>query len=545
MDEALEWSIRREYSRLDRQLSALTLWVGNTFRELCLHDEFIYDFKIRTKKVESLIGKVDKRIQSGTEYASFDDVLANIDDLVGARLITLEPEELLTLHGLLTNFKRIEVSKCTVHYPVNRRPRIVDQVLISSEDVQLVTEENRTGYFGIHYVLRPRPYDEFYRESDVDLYPKFELQARTLMHHAWSEIQHRIIYKGDLQNDYKKDLGGRFSILANMIAQCDEELGNLRNDSASLTPTYRMENASYPAALVGVAEEIRQLIGRFEQEGLKVAEKSSLALGFCGKYRDQIESALAASSDEAYNFSMEWSELMLKSGHYERAYEQYLRCKVVNGGDPWLLLRLAETCDALTGKMEECATYIERLRDYVEQSRSRISNAATLYAGAALIAWKRGRYADAVWFGEKAVICADDEFNANLIPKTRANLLYYKIDYIDNTFKGRREEQCRLLQELVGLGQWVEEKLNDDGGVSFPAAVYDTVAWFYFKLADACTEKGKMERIAIVDKAVSYIKECLRVWLEREMEAVEVHESWRFHKIEIFALRDQLNGLGD
>ena len=123
----------------------------------------------RAKSVESFIKKAAKNMHGKCKY---DDPLNQIQDQVGARIVTY----------YLDDIKNVE-----------------DIVLRYFRPVELITvvpdSEWEFGYFGKHFVL-------FVPEDLLDVPPStqtcprfFELQIKTLFQHAWAEANHDLGYK--------------------------------------------------------------------------------------------------------------------------------------------------------------------------------------------------------------------------------------------------------------------------------------------------------------------------------------------------------------
>ena len=98
----------------------------------------------------------------------YSEPLAQIQDQIGARIITFYRSDVDRLDGIIKSyFKTIEF-----------RDRIPES-------------EWEFGYFGRHYVL-VLPSDAIDKTTLPDF---FELQIKTLFQHAWSEAEHDLGYK--------------------------------------------------------------------------------------------------------------------------------------------------------------------------------------------------------------------------------------------------------------------------------------------------------------------------------------------------------------
>jgi len=123
----------------------------------------------RPKSVERFMGKATTMKDGKAKY---DDPLCQIQDQIGARIITFYKEDV---------------------------QRVSDEVLRyfhAIESKNIVPEnEWEFGYFGNHHVLMLPP-DVIDPNFDNTLVPYcFELQIKTLFQHAWSEANHDLGYK--------------------------------------------------------------------------------------------------------------------------------------------------------------------------------------------------------------------------------------------------------------------------------------------------------------------------------------------------------------
>ncbi|MFA6267045.1 MAG: hypothetical protein WC670_15180 [Pseudolabrys sp.] len=138
---------------------------------------------VRAKAPASFIRKA---LVAGEVDLKYDDPISQIQDQIGARIITFYKSDVDRIDGLIKKyFKPIEFK--------NRVPE----------------SEWEFGYFGHHYVL-VMPSDVKIDGIDFAHIPDFfELQIKTLFQHAWSEANHDLGYKSDgalLKPDEKRKL---------------------------------------------------------------------------------------------------------------------------------------------------------------------------------------------------------------------------------------------------------------------------------------------------------------------------------------------------
>ena len=153
----------------------------------------------RVKTVESLEGKVKRKNYSN---------LAEITDLCGIRIITYFSDDVDKIAELISQEFEVDVENT-----IDKR---------KSED------PTKFGYVSLHYVVSLKE-----ENSSPNLYSRFknmklELQIRTVMQHAWAEIEHDLGYKSkeDIPNQYRR----QFARLAGLIELADDNFLQLKNN---------------------------------------------------------------------------------------------------------------------------------------------------------------------------------------------------------------------------------------------------------------------------------------------------------------------------
>jgi len=133
----------------------------------------------RPKDPEHLIRKLIKRsAKTGTKYATFDNYIKTVTDLVGIRVLHYVKEDWHGIHAFIMQ-----------HFPVHGKP----QAKVAWDDppgVKRMYEaaceiEETKGYRSVHYCIPINC-------RRIDMFA--ELQVRTLFEEAWGEISHKIDY---------------------------------------------------------------------------------------------------------------------------------------------------------------------------------------------------------------------------------------------------------------------------------------------------------------------------------------------------------------
>jgi putative GTP pyrophosphokinase len=176
----------------------------------------VHSVQARAKDPQSFGKKAarpDERDPSRPKYA---DPLREITDLAAVRIITYFPGTLPEIEAVLkAEFDIIE----------------------RADKGQILLEEERFGYQSIHFLVRIKgnraqlPEYERCRDSIV------EIQLRTILQHAWAEIEHDIQYKG--ASVIPIEIHRRFMALAGMLEIADREFQAIQNADAELRASAR------------------------------------------------------------------------------------------------------------------------------------------------------------------------------------------------------------------------------------------------------------------------------------------------------------------
>jgi len=179
---------------------------------LGLENIHFHTLESRGKEILSLQSKAAQASESDPSAPKYADPLLEITDLAGARMITF----------FLSDIDRIR--------PLVRQEFDVVEEIDKSRELE--EEEKYVGYQSIHYIVRLKP-----ERTRLPEYKRFddlvgELQIRTIMQHAWAEIEHDIQYKSVaiLPTPIRR----RFAQLAGLLAVADREFEDIQRDEEQL-----------------------------------------------------------------------------------------------------------------------------------------------------------------------------------------------------------------------------------------------------------------------------------------------------------------------
>ncbi|WOB51239.1 hypothetical protein NYR97_07660 [Xanthomonas hydrangeae] len=180
------------------------------------NDLKVHSIEARAKSVESFEKKASKEAGDGSEDPRYLRPLEQITDLAGIRVIAFLPRDVERACAIVANeFHIIE----------------------KTDKSEALIDEGKFGYQSVHFLghlsnSRSR-LAEYSRFSSCF----FEIQVRTILQHAWAEMEHDIQYKSGyaIPNGIKK----RFIALAGMLEIADREFQRLQDDDTALREAAR------------------------------------------------------------------------------------------------------------------------------------------------------------------------------------------------------------------------------------------------------------------------------------------------------------------
>lgn len=171
----------------------------------------IHSIEARAKTIDSFGNKVATPSPHDPNKPYYPNPLSDITDLAAIRVIVFFPRTLDVVDSIIrTQFDVIEKS---------------DKTLI-------LLKQEKFGYGSIHYLVR-------FKENRINLleYSKFnnliaEIQIRTILQHAWAEIEHDIKYKA--VETIPTTIRRRFMSLAGLLEIADREFQAIQDEDERL-----------------------------------------------------------------------------------------------------------------------------------------------------------------------------------------------------------------------------------------------------------------------------------------------------------------------
>jgi ppGpp synthetase/RelA/SpoT-type nucleotidyltranferase len=223
-NKLVDWYITNEpiYKRLSKKIESL---LSEVFE---INNSSYHLISSRTKAIDSVRdkGKSDK----------YKDPIREIQDFSGIRVITYVEDEISIICKLIEDNFDIDFT--------------------NSSNKSDALGVDRVGYKSVHYVaslkserLKLPEYKQF--EGKV-----FELQIRTILQHAWAEIEHDRNYK--FSGKLPDNISRRFKIVAGVLEMADREFNNISQEidviSESTKEATNSGNLNIPITSVSMSQ---------------------------------------------------------------------------------------------------------------------------------------------------------------------------------------------------------------------------------------------------------------------------------------------------
>jgi len=160
----------------------------------------------REKAPEDLREKITRETEAN------DAPFNGVTDLAGVRIIAYFPSDVDKIVSLIEKEFNIDSKH--------------------SRDKRLSSDPAIFGYASVHFVVEFRP--EMLKLPEYSIFDKMkcEIQVRTILQHAWAEIEHDIVYKSPGEIPFR--VRRRFACLAGLLEIADREFESLRQDEMAV-----------------------------------------------------------------------------------------------------------------------------------------------------------------------------------------------------------------------------------------------------------------------------------------------------------------------
>lgn len=140
----------------------------------------VHSVRYREKDFDSLIKKIDRKRKEGRDITP-QNVLSQIHDFMGVRVLHLRPQDFALIHNTILRYAH------DGHWYLAEPPKAYTwdpEYNASFTGIGLKTELKESFYTSVHYVVKP----------NKDTVTCCEIQVRSLFEEIWAEIDHQLNY---------------------------------------------------------------------------------------------------------------------------------------------------------------------------------------------------------------------------------------------------------------------------------------------------------------------------------------------------------------
>ncbi len=267
-------------------------WVVTKILSVALDSQNIKVASIegRAKSVESFGEKALRQSTIDPNQPKYKDPLNEITDQAGIRIITFFPKT-------IDDIDRVINAEFLVHE--------------KSDKADTLKQNGRLGYQSVHYLISLGANRAVLAEYSQFKDLVAEIQVRTILQHAWAEIEHDIRYKS--LETAPLSIQRRFISLAGLLELADREFQAIHDEDKSLRQAARMsvkegrlENVEItPDALKAYLDRKLRPDRRMTDISYDWAARMLRSLGF-SNFR-QIDECIADYDDD-YLSRLAWGE---------------------------------------------------------------------------------------------------------------------------------------------------------------------------------------------------------------------------------------------
>lgn len=173
----------------------------------------VHSVRYRVKNVYHLLEKIVRKTNEG-EQITKDNYTTCIPDIIGIRVLYVFKSDWKKLH---------EDIKQKYHRLFTQKPEV--QLKKGDDEspyknVRNIEIKENKDYRSIHYVIKHEAFDT--NTGNKLLEVRIEIQTRSIFEEGWSEINHNLIYKKQLDIDIQEHANALSSILSSLAGECDQ-----------------------------------------------------------------------------------------------------------------------------------------------------------------------------------------------------------------------------------------------------------------------------------------------------------------------------------
>ena len=276
----IEWKlldkIYNDYLSVMDELEAHAEYIAKAFLKL---KSSVHSVKYRVKDAEHLIEKIiRKKLENSSRDITIENYREQITDLVGVRILHLFKDEWEEIHDFIAN-----------NWGLNEQ---ATANVRDGDNTDCFKEKNcnikvhKAGYRSVHYLINSRP-----RNKDIIT----EIQVRTIFEEAWSEIDHKVRYPYDTNNEMLAEYLVVFNRLAGSADEMGTFLKTLVNKLKEINENHKTELEARDIQIQELNTQINKLQGQIKNLKIDAKQKADISdtIGIVSnlfqKHRSQLE----------------------------------------------------------------------------------------------------------------------------------------------------------------------------------------------------------------------------------------------------------------
>jgi ppGpp synthetase/RelA/SpoT-type nucleotidyltranferase len=287
------------------------------------HDFKIHNIESRAKEVESFRKKCLKRSEADAQSPRYTEPMKQITDLAGVRVILFFPDNVRTVCDFIE--QNFAVSE--------KRDVGADRYSASGS----------FGYESIHYLVTLTPERAAWPDNARFRGLVCEIQVRTILQHAWAEMEHDIQYKSTEQ--LPPYVRRKFTALAGMLEIADREFQSIQHEDkklrgaiqSSIEEDLTKKTISSYSLADGASDQSTP-----EAQAASSSSASARQLVIDGKYDQAVVaySKLIEAEPKAHTLYLGRAKVRFLAGDHQGAISDIESARNLNPDDPSIKLIL-------------------------------------------------------------------------------------------------------------------------------------------------------------------------------------------------------------
>jgi ppGpp synthetase/RelA/SpoT-type nucleotidyltranferase len=271
-----------QYQTVRRRYAEYSQSIKDIIKKALTKSEIkVASVEARAKSIRSYGRKASEPSDTDPSQPKYPSPMSQITDLAGVRIITFFP-------NTVSEVDRVIGDEFVVLERIDKAAQLL--------------EEERFGYQSVHYLVKLKP-----NRTSLPEYGNFadlvaEVQVRTILQHAWAEIEHDIQYKS--VKIIPAQIRRRFASLAGLLEIADREFQaiqgadeRLREEVRASVEEGKLENVEVtPDALKAYLDRKLGADGRMTEFSYEWTARYLHEMGF--KNLLQIEECVAGYGDD-------------------------------------------------------------------------------------------------------------------------------------------------------------------------------------------------------------------------------------------------------